>query len=66
MHIAVRILLFGIGLVLLAPGLCGVVFAFVSIDDPRMLKDIGLLILAGLLAGAAGIWLIRFSLKNRQ
>ncbi len=65
MHKAVRILLFVVGLILILPGLCGVVFAGVSILYLEWPNDILRLIIAGLLAGAVGVWLMVVAIKKK-
>jgi hypothetical protein len=54
-----------VGIVLLLPGLCALVFGGVALSDRSFPSDIGGLILLGLLVGCGGVALIWAAIRGR-
>ena len=62
--IALSMIMFLVGLVLLLPGLCALYFAAVSITHPTSISDLWGWILTGFVIGAFGVWLIWAALRR--
>jgi len=54
------------GVILLLPGLCALLFSAAAIVERRLPSDILGFILMGLLAGFAGVMLIRVALRGSR
>lgn len=52
------------GVILLLPGLCAILFSAAAIVERRFPSEIVGLILMGLLAGFAGVFLIRLAIRG--
>ena len=55
-----------IGVVLLLPGLCAIIFGVDNLTSPSPDSMITMLVLLGLLVGFAGIMLIRAAVRGRR
>jgi uncharacterized membrane protein HdeD (DUF308 family) len=53
-----------VGIILLLPGLCALIFAGAALTERRLPSDIMPLIVMGLLAGFVGVMLIRAAIRG--
>lgn len=65
-HGCMTALMFLIGIILLLPGLCAVIFGVTMLKDMFASPSLGFLVLLGLACGAGGIFLIRAAGQKPQ
>jgi hypothetical protein len=55
-----------VGIILLLPGLCALVFGAISLSSPSSAAGIMPFVVVGLLVGFGGVMLIRAAIRGRQ